>query len=64
MNHLELERFCSSLSGTTTDIKWGNDRCHLVGGKIYCVAVLGNPLKVSLKVQVEEFGETDGNVTE
>jgi predicted DNA-binding protein (MmcQ/YjbR family) len=57
MDHEELELFCKSLKGTTMDIKWGNDLCYLIGGKMYCVASLERPLKVSLKVQDEEFGE-------
>lgn len=57
MDHNKLELICLSLKSTTTDIKWGNDLCYLVGGKMYCVASLEQPLKVSLKVQAEEFGE-------
>ena len=57
MDHSGLELFCKSLKGTATDIKWGNDLCYLVGGKMYCVASLEQPMKVSLKVQAEEFGE-------
>jgi predicted DNA-binding protein (MmcQ/YjbR family) len=57
MNHAELEKFCLSLKGTTTDIKWGNDLCYLIGDKMYCVTGLDQPLKVSIKVLAEEFGE-------
>jgi len=57
MDHAQLERLCIGLTGTTTDIKWGNDLCYLIGGKMYCVASLNVPMKVSLKVLPEEFGE-------
>jgi len=57
MNHAELEKFCLSLKGTKTDVKWGNDLCYLIGEKMYCVTSLDLPLKVSMKVLAEEFGE-------
>jgi len=57
MDHAQLEQFCLSLKGTTTDIKWGNDLCYCIGAKMYCVTSLDQPLKVSLKVQAEEFAE-------
>lgn len=57
MNQPQLEQLCLGLKGTTTDIKWGNDLCYLVGGKMYCVTILEPPMKVSLKVLPEEFGE-------
>jgi predicted DNA-binding protein (MmcQ/YjbR family) len=57
MNLELLEEICSKLIGTTTDIKWGNDLCFLIGEKMYCVAGLDPPLSVSLKVQQEEFNE-------
>ena len=56
MNHSQLERICLKLKGSTTDIKWGNDLCYLVGDKMYCVTSLDAPLKVSMKVTAEEFG--------
>ena len=57
MNHTELEKFCLGLKGTTTDIKWGNDLCYMVGDKMYCVTSIDGPLKASIKVLPEEFGE-------
>jgi predicted DNA-binding protein (MmcQ/YjbR family) len=57
MNHVELEKFCLGLKGTTSDIKWGNDLCYLIGGKMYCVISIDPPMKVSIKVTPEEFGE-------
>jgi predicted DNA-binding protein (MmcQ/YjbR family) len=62
VDHAYLEQICLQLKGTTTDIKWGNDLCYLVGGKMYCVASLEPPLKVSLKVDPGEFGELIGRL--
>jgi predicted DNA-binding protein (MmcQ/YjbR family) len=58
-----LRRFCLSLPATTEDVKWDNDLCFSVGGKMYCVAVLDAPFNCSFKVSDEEFEElsnTDG----
>ena len=52
-----IRTICKGLPFVTEDIKWGNDLCFSVGGKIFCVAPLDTPLKVSLKVTDEEFGE-------
>jgi len=57
MDHTQLEQFCLLLKGTTTDVKWGNDLCYLIGGKMYCVTSLDQPMRVSMKVLAEEFGE-------
>jgi len=57
MDHTQLEQLCLNLKGTTTDVKWGNDFCYLVGDKMYCVTNLDRPMKVSIKVLAEEFGE-------
>jgi len=50
-----LESLCLSLKGTTVDVKWGNDLCYLVGGKMYCVYGIEGPFKVSFKVTPEDF---------
>jgi predicted DNA-binding protein (MmcQ/YjbR family) len=52
-----LRKFCSSLPGTTEDIKWGNDLCFLVGEKMFCVVGLDHPQKVVFKVPDEVFEE-------
>jgi predicted DNA-binding protein (MmcQ/YjbR family) len=57
MNHAQLEKICLALPGTKTDVKWGNNLCYTVGEKMYCVTGLEPPLKVSIKVTPEEFGE-------
>src|ERR1700756_2416470 len=56
--NIELIRnICNSLPSVSEDIKWGNDLCFIVAGKMFCVVSLEIPLKVSLKVQDEEFEE-------
>ena len=57
MNADELEKLCKSLKGTTQDIKWGNDLCYQVGGKMYCVLDLKSTANISFKTTPEEFGE-------
>lgn len=55
MNAQALEKICLALQGTTTDVKWGNDLCYLVGGKMYCVTALEGPFSASFKVTPEDF---------
>ena len=57
MNASEVQKFCKTLKGTTQDIKWKNDLCYLVGGKMYCVHNLKGQLSISFKTTPEEFGE-------
>src|SRR5258707_14795607 len=52
-----IRAICKDLPGVTEGIKWGNDLCFMVADKMFCVAGLEAPLKVSLKVQDEEFDE-------
>jgi hypothetical protein len=53
-----LRNICTGLPHVTEDVKWGNDLCFLIGGKMFCVAGLDQqPLTVSLKVTDEEFDE-------
>ena len=51
----QLRKFCNSLPATTEDIKWDNDLCFSVGGKMYCVTSLDPPFKIAFKVKDEEF---------
>lgn len=48
---------CKALPAVTEDVKWGNDLCYMIGGKMFCVLSLDSPLKVSFKVPDEEFDE-------
>lgn len=52
-----LREFCLSLPGASEDIKWGNDLCFLIAGKMFCVAGLSGKLVVSFKVKEDEFYE-------
>jgi len=52
-----LRRLCHRLPHVTEDVKWGDDLCFLIGGKMFAVACLepaaGKPL--SFKCTPEEF---------
>lgn len=52
-----LRKYCLSLPGTSEDIKWGNDLCFLLAGKMFCVAGLDHPQKIAFKVPDEKFEE-------
>ena len=52
-----LRKLCLSFPATTEDIKWGNDLCFMVAGKMFCVAGLEQPQKVAFKVPDEVFEE-------
>jgi predicted DNA-binding protein (MmcQ/YjbR family) len=32
-----IAEFCRTLPGVTEDVKWGDDLCFLIGGKMFCV---------------------------
>src|SRR5829696_7267807 len=53
----ELRELCMSLPHVTEDVKWGNDLCFSVGGKMFCVTSLEPPLKYSFKVRDDEFDD-------
>jgi predicted DNA-binding protein (MmcQ/YjbR family) len=57
MNTEQLREFCLSLPGVTEDIKWGNDLCFLIGGKMFCVTGVAGDSHTSFKVKDEEFEE-------
>jgi predicted DNA-binding protein (MmcQ/YjbR family) len=52
-----IRKICTSLPAVTEDVKWGNDLCFSVGGKLFCVCSLEPPFKVGFKVKDEEFEE-------
>jgi len=52
-----IRDICKNLPSVTEDIKWGNDLCFMIGGKMFCVTPMNTPLRVSIKVTDEEFGE-------
>lgn len=55
MNIEELREFCLSLPHATEDIKWVDDLCFLIAGKMFCVADLQSPFKASFKVPDADF---------
>ena len=50
-----LRSICSKFPGVTEDVKWGNDLCFCIAGKMFCVANLEPPHTFSFKVTDEEF---------
>ncbi len=63
MNLENLRNFCKELPVVSEGVKWQNDLCFMVAGRIFCIAGFESPLRVSLKVGDEEFEElcvTDG----
>lgn len=55
MDREKLREYCLSLPGATEDIKWENDLCFSVGGKMFCVTGMEPDSGVSLKVCDSEF---------
>lgn len=58
-----LRSICSKFPCVTEDVKWGNDLCFCVGGKMFCVANLEPPHNFSFKVTESEYdhlSESDG----
>lgn len=53
-----LQLICRAMPHVTEDVKWGNDLVFSIGGKMFCVAGLGqSPTTASFKVTDEEFEE-------
>jgi predicted DNA-binding protein (MmcQ/YjbR family) len=57
MNIEAIRTICTELPGVTEHIKWGDNLCFLVGGKIFCIANLSGDQSASFKVTNEEFPE-------
>ena len=58
MNIEKLRKFCLAFPGATEDIKWGNDLCFNVGGKMFTVtAADSSDAGVSLKTTPDRFAE-------
>lgn len=53
----QVQLFCLSLPSVTEDIKWVNDLVFSVGKKMFCIAALEPPFKVSFKAKADEFEE-------
>jgi predicted DNA-binding protein (MmcQ/YjbR family) len=54
-----IRKFCQSLPHVTEDIKWDNDLCFLIGGRMFAVACLDRttPHKLSFKCTPDAFAE-------
>lgn len=58
MNIEDVQQLCKTLPHVTEDIKWQNDLCFCIGGKMFCVVGLNqSPTSASFKVLDEEFEE-------
>jgi predicted DNA-binding protein (MmcQ/YjbR family) len=62
MNLQALRSYCLELPYVTEGVKWENDLCFMVAGKIFCITGFDSPLMVSLKVGDEEFEELSTKV--
>lgn len=56
-----LREFCTSFPNVTEDVKWENDLCFSVGGKVFCIGSLkdkaADNARVSFKCTPEKFAE-------
>ena len=43
----KLRKYCLSLPAVTEDVKWENNLVFSVGGKMFCMAALEQPLHFS-----------------
>lgn len=52
-----VRAICRSLAGVTEDVKWGQDLCFCVAGKMFAVVNLEPPHSIAFKCTSESFGE-------
>ena len=52
-----LREICRALPGTTEDVKWGQDLCFCVGGKMFAAVYLEPPHQLGFKCTPENFAE-------
>ena len=52
-----LRTVCLSFPSVTEEVKWGNDLCFCVAGKMFCVTSLEPPHTFSFKVTDAEFDD-------
>ena len=52
-----IRRWCLALPAVTEDVKWDDDLVFSVGGKMFCVAMLEPPHRLSFKCDAEQFVE-------
>jgi len=56
----DLRLLLKDLPAVTEDIKWEDNLCFLVGGKIFALASLAQPLRVAFKCNEEDFAGLTG----
>jgi predicted DNA-binding protein (MmcQ/YjbR family) len=52
-----IRSVCLSFPAVTEDVKWENNLCFCIGGKIFCIANLNPPHTFSFKVGDDEFDQ-------
>lgn len=60
MNIEMIRELCLSFPGVTEDVKWGNNLVFSVAEKMFCLADLEIPLRVSFKTEPDEFVRLTG----
>ena len=52
-----LRHICQALPGATEDVKWGQDLCFCVGGKMFAAVNLEPPHQLGFKCTPDDFAE-------
>jgi len=52
-----IREICRAFPAVTEDVKWGNDLCFCVGGKMFAAMDLNPPHGIGFKCTPEDFGE-------
>ena len=52
-----VRSICRALPAVSEDIKWGNDLCFCVAGKMFAVVNIERPHSIAFKCTPESFGE-------
>jgi predicted DNA-binding protein (MmcQ/YjbR family) len=52
-----LREICRALPGTTEEVKWGQDLCFCVGGKMFAAVNLEPPHQLGFKCTPDNFAE-------
>jgi predicted DNA-binding protein (MmcQ/YjbR family) len=52
-----VRSICRALPAVTEDVKWGNELCFCVAGKMFVVVNLEPPHQIAFKCTPETFGE-------
>lgn len=53
----QIRTICLGFPHAKEDIKWGSELCFLIGEKMFCMAGLEPPGRISFKVSKEQFDE-------